>query len=38
MKEKVLSVYSVLIERLGSRLKNFREAERLVQTVSAFLD
>jgi len=37
-KEKVLLCYSVLIERLGSRLKNFREVERLIQTVSAFLD
>jgi hypothetical protein len=38
LKEKILSSYATLIERLGSRLKNFRESERLVQTVAAFLD
>jgi len=30
LKEKVLACYAVLIERLGSRLKNFREVERLI--------
>jgi hypothetical protein len=38
MKEKVLVCYSALIERLGSRLKNYRDCERLVQTVAAYLD
>merc|ERR1711957_257576 len=38
LKEQVLFCYSILAERLGSRLKNFREVERFVQTVAAFLD
>jgi hypothetical protein len=38
LKEKILFCYSTLIERLGPRLKNYRDCERLVQTVAAYLD
>lgn len=36
-KEKVCLMYTVLIERLAHKLKNFRDLERLVQTVVRFL-
>lgn len=29
--------YTVLIERLGEKVKNFKEVERLVQTIVRFL-
>jgi len=37
IKEKVCLCYTVLIERLAHKLKNFRDLERLVQTVVRFL-
>lgn len=37
IKEKLCMCYTVLIERLAHRLKNFRDLERLVQTVVRFL-
>ena len=36
-KEKVCLAYTVLIERLAHKLKNFRDLERLVQSVVRFL-
>lgn len=36
-KEKLCLCYTVLIERLAHKLKNFRDLERLVQTVVRFL-
>ena len=36
-KEKICLCYTVLIERLAHKLKNFRDLERLVQTVARFL-
>ena len=36
-KEKVCLCYTVLIERLAHKLKNFRDLERLVQSVVRFL-
>ena len=36
-KEKLCMCYTVLIERLAHKLKNFRDLERLVQTVVRFL-
>jgi len=36
-KEKVCLCYVALIERLAHRLKNFRDLERLVQSVVRFL-
>jgi len=36
-KEKLCLGYTVLIERLAHKLKNFRDLERLVQTVVRFL-
>ena len=36
-KEKVCLSYVALIERLAHRLKNFRDLERLVQSVVRFL-
>ena len=36
-KEKVCLAYTVLIERLAHRLKNFRDLERLVQGIVRFL-
>ena len=37
-KEKICLCYTVLIERLAHKLKNFRDLERLVQTVVRFLN
>jgi len=36
-KERVCFCYTLLIERLAHKLKNFRDLERLVQTVVRFL-
>jgi len=36
-KEEICICYSVLIERLGDKVKQFRDVERLVQTVVRFL-
>ena len=36
-KEKICLFYTVLIERLAHKLKNFRDLERLVQTIVRFL-
>ena len=36
-KEKVALCYTVMIERLAHKLKNFRDLERLVQSVVRFL-
>lgn len=37
-KEKACQCYNILIEKLGSKLKNFKDVERLVQAVTHFLD
>ena len=36
-KEKVCLLYTYLIERLAHKLKNFRDLERLIQSVVRFL-
>ena len=37
MKIKVALCYNVLVEKLGSRLKQFSQCEKLVQQVANFL-